>query len=79
MTGRVSFSPKYAYLRCYDKVFSSKEGKDSLEGFVNSVSGFDITRFDAYSTAESTILSRLKSSNSNSFSSSSCSLVMFSI
>ena len=79
MTGRVSFSPKYAYLRCSGKAFNSQKGKDSLEGYANLISGFDIMGFDAQSTAELMISSKLKSSNSSSFLSSSCSLVKFSM
>jgi len=32
MTERVSFSPKFVYLRCFDKAFNSKEGRTYLRG-----------------------------------------------
>ena len=79
ITGKSSFSPKYLYLRWLGIAFSSEEGIYSVEG-CSCWKGLIGVAFVAHSTTESTIWSRLKSSdsNSNSYSDSysgSCSLV----
>ena len=37
ITGRVSYSPRYTYLRCLGKLFSSKEGDDPIGGGVKLI------------------------------------------
>ena len=87
MIGMVSCPPWYMYLRYLGKTFSYRQGDDLMEGWVKFVgSRFREIWLDAQFIAESTILSRLNSSDSNSNShltsnsiSSLCLLVKFSM